>query len=93
MILRAGGKKKFIQTTKNFTFLPYYPCIRAELDTNIPFDIEEIVFYFNKSFDYSIDIQLDDSSLNTWRPLIRYEISVEKQFTINLLTSYLSGIN
>ena len=74
IILKFGGTKKFFEIEQNFTFLPYYPGIRAELDFNIPNDIEEITFWLNKSSDYFIDIQFDDSSLNTWRPLIRFGV-------------------
>ena len=70
--IRTGGKTIGIKDPETVTFLPYYPGIRAELDLNISYNITEIIFHFRKSSEYSIDIQLDDSSLNTWRPLIRH---------------------
>ena len=69
---KTGGKTTGIKDPQPVTFLPYYPGIRAELDLNISYNIKEMIFHFRKSSEYSIDIQLDDSSLNTWRPLIRH---------------------
>ena len=63
---------EFVTIPKTATFLPYYPGIRAELDLNISYETEKIVLLFQKGSNYTIDIQLDDKFLNTWRPLIRH---------------------
>ena len=70
----AGHKLKSITIPNTVTFLPYYPGIRAELDLQIPDNIEEITFVFNKAKGYYLDVQLDDDFWNTWRPLTRQDV-------------------
>ena len=67
----SGRSLKSIPIPSTVSFLPYYPGIRAELDLQIPDNIEEITFVFNKVSGYYLDIQIDDDFLNTWRPLTR----------------------
>ena len=70
-IMYSDGSWEQVSLFGGARFSPYYPGIRADLDLRINNNIMGIVFRFNKVTDYSIEIQLDDSLCDTWRPLIQ----------------------
>ena len=69
-------------------FTPYYPGVRAKLDINEHLqgkNIRKIVFYTVDSDEYSVELQIDDKTWDTHRPLYinkirqrRTSIKIEK---------------
>jgi hypothetical protein len=76
-IYHGGYNLSYVHNLDQSVFMPYFPGIRAKLDLNGDLqgkNLKTIEFVFKNSDEYSVEVQIDDKTGDTHRPLFMNKI-------------------